>query len=324
MTRFVNYAAAALVATAFSAPALANHEPHPRPAILAADVDGPRLFIVGTGFGTAATPKVLLGGAALPVESYSPTEIVATLPVPKPLPGSYALFVRSSCRAHRSGDDDHGLATFVVTLGAVGPKGDVGPQGPQGVPGPQGLKGDVGPQGPQGAVDPQGPTGLTGLTGPQGAQGAAGPAGAPGPQGAAGATGPQGPKGDKGDGGDPGPAGGGACTEPTPTAIGAIEVDGVHGKTPFEILSFSWGESMASSSGGGGGAGRVTVQPITFAMRTNALTPTLLGDVAHGTRVPRVLFRFPAQRGATPFREVTLTEVAACARRPRSAAGRRA
>src|SRR5262249_59539535 len=51
----------------------------PVPLILRADAELDRLTIWGLNFGTA-TPVVKLAGVALPVLTYSPTQIVAGLP----------------------------------------------------------------------------------------------------------------------------------------------------------------------------------------------------------------------------------------------------
>lgn len=76
------------------------------------------------------------------------------------------------------------LATYYLTIGAVGP------QGPKGDPGEPGGHGEQGPGGPAG---PQGPAGIAGIKGPEGLRGPKGPAGPrglPGPDGTAGAPGP--------------------------------------------------------------------------------------------------------------------------------------
>ena len=114
---------------------------------------------------------------------------------------------------------------LVLSGGAEGPKGDVGPAGPpgpKGDAGPRGLmglpgpKGDVGPVGPAGAKGDAGAPGPTGQAGPKGDVGPAGPAGAKGDPGVPGPIGQAGPKGDvgpaglagaKGDAGAPGPTG---------------------------------------------------------------------------------------------------------------------
>lgn len=310
MTRLVKLAAAVFAVVRLAAPALADGgAPPARATILAADVDGPRLFIVGAGFGTRTAPRVALGGATLPVESYSPTEIVATLPIPSPTPGSYALVVRSF--AHRHGED-HDVATFVVTVGAVGPRGDPGATGPQGAPGATGPTGAQGPQGATGPTGPQGPQGPAGVSGPQGAAGpqgqpgAHGPQGEAGPQGIAGAVGPQGPKGDKGDKGDPGPAGGGTCAAPAPAVVGTFEMESLTGR--FDILSFSWGTKRPQSSAGAGTGSRPELSDVTFTMHSNAGSTRLLEAATSGRVARTASFTFPAG-GGRPARRVELGNV---------------
>lgn len=190
------------------------------PSITSAASESPGwLSILGRQFGgTRSLPAVQLGEIHLAVARASDDEIVAALPEGLE-PGSYLLIV------HRTAAPPLASASFVVTLGAVGPqgeKGETGPQGPAGdtgPPGPQGEKGDTGPQGEKGETGPQGPAGETGPSGPQGPAGStgaqgpvgpvgpAGPVGPMGPQGPVGATGAAGPSGEKGDPGAEGPPG---------------------------------------------------------------------------------------------------------------------
>jgi hypothetical protein len=177
------------------------------PVVLSADADGPILHIRGVNFGIAKAPKVVLGGSALVVENYAPTDIAATLP-PALRPGTYFLVVSS----FKQLADPIGFPSlFDVTIGAAGPKGEPGGQGIQGPPGPSGAKGDTGGQGIQGFV------GSTGATGARGATGASGSAGATGPKGDTGATGP---KGDTGATGATGAPGSGATLASLDTLIG--------------------------------------------------------------------------------------------------------
>ena len=110
------------------------------------------LTIVGANFGTTA-PTVVLDGFVLPLTFFGPTQIVATVPpTVATIPGSYGLSVT------RSGTQSS-TATFVITVGAVGPPGAAGAAGPQGV------TGDVGPAGPTGSTGPIGPPGPGGFQG---------------------------------------------------------------------------------------------------------------------------------------------------------------
>jgi hypothetical protein len=192
------------------------------PSVQQADLSQGNVFITGQAFGTGAVPQVSLGGVPMTVASYAPTAIVAALPSSLS-PGSYALVVQTY------GTKGSALqpASFVLTLGAVGPEGPVGPVGPTG---PQGLTGATGPQG---AVGPKGDTGAIGAQGPVGATGAAGAMGPQGPTGATGATGAIGPQGPKGDTGAPGAAGAQGPAGATGSAgpIGPVGTTGPIGAT---------------------------------------------------------------------------------------------
>lgn len=133
-----------------------------------------------TGQNICTSPSVTLDGKSLAVSgSATATSIDVILPTPVLSPGSYRLEI--AC-----GNGPSQIATFAVTIGAVGPTGPQGIQGPTGAQGPSGAAGPTGPQGPQG---PQGANGAVGATGPQGPVGAGGTQGATGPQGPAGAAG---------------------------------------------------------------------------------------------------------------------------------------
>jgi hypothetical protein len=109
-----------------------------------------RVTLSGSGFEPSTTaPTVQFNGAALTVDSFSNTQVVATLPATTPA-GTFSLTVKNS---------QGSSSTFDLTYGATGP---------------QGLAGAAGPRGATGAT---GQAGLTGATGPQGPKG---PAGAPG------------------------------------------------------------------------------------------------------------------------------------------------
>ncbi len=136
---------------------------------------GGQVFITGKNLGTAASPVVLLGSAALVVSSYAPTVIVAELAASLP-PGSYPLYVKTSVRS-----GGRTIATWTrtdVAIGAAIP-GPVGPSGPAGPSGPQGLRGLAGLDGAPGPAGAPGPQGLPGVPGAPGPVGPVGPPGAP-------------------------------------------------------------------------------------------------------------------------------------------------
>jgi hypothetical protein len=119
----------------------------------------------GSGFEpTKRAPTVRFNGATLAVDSYSNTQVVATLPA-NTAAGTFAVIVANSIGE---------FSQFDLTYGATGPQGPVGPRGANGAQGPQGPMGPIGPAGAQG------PQGLMGNPGPEGPAGPVGPAGAPG------------------------------------------------------------------------------------------------------------------------------------------------
>jgi hypothetical protein len=101
----------------------------------------------GTGFEPLKkTPTVLWNGAALTVNSYTESQIVATLPA-NMAAGTYVAIV-ANCIGE--------FNDLNVTYGAAGPQGPVGPMGATGPEGPEGIMGNPGPQGPTGPAGPAG------------------------------------------------------------------------------------------------------------------------------------------------------------------------
>lgn len=94
-----------------------------------------QLTITGKRFGSAE-PIVNLAGLTLVVTAFTPTSVTATLP-PSLTPGSYVLTV---AKKH----ERYCIGAFDLTLGAVGPKGDMGAVGPEGSRGPEGPGGPAG------------------------------------------------------------------------------------------------------------------------------------------------------------------------------------
>ena len=110
----------------------------------------------GSGFEPAKkAPTVLFNGAPLTVNSYTNTQIVATLPA-HTTAGTYAIIVANSLGEFNN---------FDLTYGAAGPQGPIGPTGPAGPPGSKGTTGNTGSQGPAGSTGPTGPTGPAGTPG---------------------------------------------------------------------------------------------------------------------------------------------------------------
>ena len=155
------------VAFGTAVPVDAQQAPPPVITSVQPDLTKGTLKIDGASF--PASPEVWLSSLRLTVFMATSSEIESELP-PDILPASYLLFVRGGGKNAES-------ATFVVTVGAVGPQGPAGDNGPQGIAGPAGPDGPSGPAGPQGLTGPAGPQGLPGPVGPQGLQGPPGPAG---------------------------------------------------------------------------------------------------------------------------------------------------
>lgn len=109
-----------------------------------------RVTLGGSGFKPATTaPTVQFNGAALTVDSFSNTQIVATLPAATPA-GTFSLLVKNS---------QGSASTFDLNYGANGPQGPAGPAGPRGATGATGQAGFTGATGPQGPKGPQGAPG---------------------------------------------------------------------------------------------------------------------------------------------------------------------
>jgi collagen type I alpha len=208
--------------TALIVPFAANAQ-----TITKASASGTTLTIAGTSLGTGK-PTVQLGLngvlTTLTVQTYSATQVVATLPVGV-APATYELLFTRANGA---------TAVFDLTIGAVGP---TGPAGLNGINGVDGLPGATGAPGLQGI---QGVPGNPGATGAQGLPGATGTAG---PQGSTGATGPQGPAGAQG------PPGTGLVSDVlqnTSAGSGALQGNTTGGANS----SFGFQATAANSTGG--------------------------------------------------------------------------
>lgn len=217
------------------------------PVILSAvpDVAQHRLVVSGRDFDGRRPLHVHFNGAALTVQSATPTRIVATLPPSLAQPGSYLLVVGRG-RDHKRNDDD--FAMFEVTIGGAGLPGLPGLQGPPGAPGNTGAQGSIGPTGPQGATGETGAQGPIGPAGPQGATGDTGAQGPTGPEGAAGETGlpgPQGPAGKDGTNGSNGIDG----TNGTSGTNGTNGTDGIDGTSVTFVDYFSGNQGGCPNGG---------------------------------------------------------------------------
>jgi Collagen triple helix repeat (20 copies)/IPT/TIG domain len=145
--------------TCFLAATVWAASPHPviTGAVPDFAINPTQLTILGSSFGTDR-PLVSLDGLPLTVLSFTDTLVVASLP-PSLTPGSYLLALSARDKTNQAFTSE-----FDVTLGAVGPKGDMGDRGltgPQGNQGGQGVQGPQGSQGLQGVPGPQGPAGTS-------------------------------------------------------------------------------------------------------------------------------------------------------------------
>src|SRR4051812_12075876 len=165
--------------------------------------DQSTLFVTGTGFGRA--PIVALDGLVLGGVKVDPSGRMLTAVMPALQPGSYQLLVSDGADKRRNdGDEGARIASFVLTVGAVGPSGR---NGDPGTPGAKGDKGEPGLQGDRGQPGIQGIQGLQGDRGQPGIQGIQGDRGQPGIQGIQGDRGQPGIQGIPGPQGTQGPAG---------------------------------------------------------------------------------------------------------------------
>jgi type VI protein secretion system component Hcp len=286
-----------LAALALAAPASASDRNDDREArILSVDSDGERVFVNGQGFGTAKAPVVLLGGEPLVIESYSPTAIVAKVPLPAPRPGTYAVSVKTHPRLFGESRDVTG---FFLTIGAVGPMGPQGPQGP---------KGDTGPEGPRG---------LQGLTGAQGAPGPQGPTGPQGPPGPQGPTGPQGTPGTGGSAAQKPPV----LDVPKPSAdacnpsnmqvyihVDDPDVPAAARRKDYPVYSNSWGLSADTSwtKGGGASVGKPNLSDFTVTMPRTPLSSWFLRTATRGQATDKVVLTFAADGAKNKLCETQL------------------
>jgi flagellar biosynthesis chaperone FliJ len=101
--------------------------------ITGATIAGTALTIDGDNFTSKTAPSVRLQGIELTVTSVTDTRIVATLPGTPLAAGNYLLSVMRGMRGQGKpideDRDDHRIAVFSVTAGAVGPQGPRGPVG---------------------------------------------------------------------------------------------------------------------------------------------------------------------------------------------------
>jgi len=112
-----------------------------------------QVTFTGSGFEPLKkAPTVLLNGGPLTIDSFTNTQIVATLPA-NTTAGTYVVIVANSIGEFNEVD---------LTYGAAGPQGPMGPPGPLGATGAQGPEGIMGNPGPQGPAGPTGPAGASG------------------------------------------------------------------------------------------------------------------------------------------------------------------
>jgi hypothetical protein len=131
------------VAILCSGVALRAQSKNPPPQLVitsaAGDAVNDQIVINGVNFG-AETGTATLQGIDLPIDSWTPTQIIASYAVAGAPPGTYLLVVSKGPSTTQSD-------AFNLTLGAAGPKGDPGAPGATGADGPAGPPGPPGPQG---------------------------------------------------------------------------------------------------------------------------------------------------------------------------------
>jgi len=145
------------------------------------DYENQKIYIKGHRFGHH--PWVHMDDIYLKVFFSSDNYIETELPALEP--GAYRLGVAHYRSRYRYWQRD----TIDLTIGARGPKGDVGPAGPKGDPGDPGDRGDRGDPGPKGEPGKPGPMGDRGAPGLQGLKGDPGKPGLKGDKGDPGITG---------------------------------------------------------------------------------------------------------------------------------------
>jgi hypothetical protein len=137
-------------------------------------VDGSTIRLFGQGLKHSPKDTVFFAAEGSPYSTqpyviYHDSEYLEISLPNAPSPGQYRVSIGPN--------EKTASIAAMVTIGAIGPKGDDGEPGQDGEQGPQGERG------PQGEPGPAGPPGPAGVAGPQGIQGPEGPRGLDGAQG---------------------------------------------------------------------------------------------------------------------------------------------
>lgn len=98
-----------------------------------------------------------------------------------------------------------------------------------------------------------------------------------------------------------------------------LKIEGVDGESKqdghvdwIDVLSWSWGESNASSmkEGGGGGSGKVSMQDFSFTQKMHKGTPKLMEKCATGEHFPKATFEARKAGGsAERYMELKFSDV---------------
>jgi type VI secretion system secreted protein Hcp len=95
-----------------------------------------------------------------------------------------------------------------------------------------------------------------------------------------------------------------------------LKIDGIQGestdskhKDEIKVLSWSWGESVATAAGAAGRTGRVSIQDFRFSKTVDKASPKLMLACASGQKIKDAVLSCRKAGGTQDFLTVTLTEV---------------
>lgn len=93
-----------------------------------------------------------------------------------------------------------------------------------------------------------------------------------------------------------------------------LKIDGIQGestdakhKDQINVLSWSWGETLATAAGG---KGKVSVQDFSFSKAVDKASPKLMLACASGQQIKDAVLSCRKAGGSQDFLKITLTEVA--------------
>jgi type VI secretion system secreted protein Hcp len=96
-----------------------------------------------------------------------------------------------------------------------------------------------------------------------------------------------------------------------------LKIDGIQGestdakhKDEINVLSWSWGETLATAAGPAGGTGKVSMQDFRFSKAVDKASPKLMLACASGQQIKDAVLSCRKAGGSQDFLTITLTEVA--------------